>query len=86
MIVHVGSVLHAYTGGKSEVEASGRSVRAVLTDLERRFPGLRFRVIDEQERIRPHMRIFVGNRPVSDLASAVKAEDELHILGALSGG
>lgn len=86
MIVHVGSVLHAYTGGKSEVEASGRTVRAVLADLERRFPGLRFRVIDEQERIRTHMRIYVGNRPVSDLASAVKAEDELHILGALSGG
>jgi molybdopterin converting factor small subunit len=86
VIVHVGSVLHAYTGGKSEVEASGRTVRAVLADLERRFPGLRFRVIDEQERIRTHMRIYVGNRPVSDLASAVKAEDELHILGALSGG
>ena len=45
----------------------GRSQRArrvdlALRDLDARFPGLRFRVIDEQDRIRRHMRIFVGAR------------------------
>lgn len=86
MIVHVGSVLHEYTAGRAEVEARGATVGAVLDDLERRFPGLRFRVVDEQGRIRPHMRVFLGSRPVSDLARTVAAGDELHVLGALSGG
>jgi molybdopterin converting factor small subunit len=86
MIVHVGSVLHEYTGGRAHVEARGATVAAVLDDLERRHPGLRFRVIDEQGRVRPHMRIYVGAEPVTTLARRVRAGDELHVLGALSGG
>lgn len=86
MKVHVGSVLYEYTGGRAEVEASGTTVAAVLDDLERRFPGLRFRVIDEQGRIRPHMRVFAGGAPVADLGARLGERDELHVLGALSGG
>jgi molybdopterin converting factor small subunit len=86
MIVHVGSVLHGYTGGRAEVEAEGATVGAVLDDLERRYPGLRFRIVDEQGRIRAHMRIWVGTEPVESLARRVGARAELHVLGALSGG
>jgi len=86
VIVHVGSVLHGYTGGRATVEARGSTVGAVLADLDRRFPGLRFRVIDEQERLRPHMRLYLGSEPVVDLGRRVGAHDELHVLGALSGG
>ena len=86
MKVHVGSVLYEYTGGRAEVTATGSTVTAVLDDLERRFPGLRFRVIDEQGRIRPHMRLFVGGATVGDLRTRVSEKDELHVLGALSGG
>ena len=86
MKVHVGSVLYEYTGGRAEVTATGATVSAVLDDLERRFPGLRFRVIDEQGRIRPHMRVFVGGATVGDLRTRVGEKDELHVLGALSGG
>ena len=86
MKVHVGSVLHEYTGGRVTLEAQGATVAAVLADLERRFPGLRFRVIDEQGHVRPHMRLFLGSEPVTDLARRVGTRDELHVLGALSGG
>jgi molybdopterin synthase sulfur carrier subunit len=86
MIVHVGSVLLGYTGGRADVEAEGASVGAVLDDLERRYPGLRFRVVDEQGRIRPHMRIYVGSEPAESLSRRVGPRDELHVLGALSGG
>jgi molybdopterin converting factor small subunit len=86
MKVHVGSVLYEYTGGKAEVEASGTTVAAVLEDLERRFPGLRFRVVDEQGHIRPHMRVFTAGQPVADLGARVGKNDEVHVLGALSGG
>lgn len=86
MIVHIGSVLHEYTGGRATVEARGASVGAVLADLDRRFPGLRFRVLDEQGRVRPHMRLYLGAEPVAELTRKVAAGEELHVLGALSGG
>ncbi len=86
MKVHVGSVLHSYTGGRNEVEAAGRTIASVLDDLDRRYPGLRFRIVDEQERIRPHMRIWIGTKAVNQLSEKVGEKDELHIMGALSGG
>lgn len=86
MIVHVGSILHSYTKGAASVEAAGGSLGAVLADLDRSYPGLRFRVIDEQDRIRPHIRIYVGETPAADLSARVGERDEVHILAALSGG
>jgi molybdopterin converting factor small subunit len=61
-------------------------VDAVMRDLDRRFEGLRFRVIDEQGRIRRHMRIFVGLEQVESLDRLLHAGDEVLIFGALSGG
>lgn len=84
--VLVPSQLHAYTGGASRLTAEGATIDEVLTDLDRRFPGLRFRVIDEQDRIRRHMRIFIGQGEARDIAAPLAAGDELMIFGALSGG
>ena len=84
--VHVSSILHQYTGGASELRAGGRTVRAVLADLERRHRGLSFRIVDEQDRIRPHIKIYVSGRMVRELGAPVAAGDELHVLQALSGG
>lgn len=86
MIVHLGSILHAYTRGRAEIAAEGRTLGAVLDDLERRFPGLRFRIVDEQERIRPHFKIWIGGAPARRLTEKVPAGCEVHVLGALSGG
>jgi len=84
--VLIPSQLHAYSGGRSRVEAAGRTVDAVLDDLDRRFPGLKFRVVDEQARIRPHMRVYVGQDAARDVTTAVEDGAELMIFGALSGG
>lgn len=84
--VLIPSQLHAYTGGESRVRATGATIEAVLNDLDRRYPGLKFRVIDEQDRIRPHMRIFVGRAAARDIAAPLAEGDELLIFGALSGG
>ena len=53
MKVMICSVLHSYTGGQPVVEAAGTSVAALLDDLERRYPGMRFRIVDEQGGLRP---------------------------------
>lgn len=86
MKVRVASVLFEYTGDRPEVEARGSTLGAVLADLDRRHPGLRFRVVDEQDRVRQHMNVFVGGRPTRDLGARVGPDDEIHILQALSGG
>ncbi len=84
--VHVSTHLHFYTKGKSDVEAEGATLSELVADLDRRFPGLRFRVIDEQGRIRPHMNFFVAGSLVRDLACPIAPGSEVLILGALSGG
>jgi hypothetical protein len=58
----------------------------VLEDLDGQYPGIRFRMVDEQERIRRHIRIFVNGTQVHDLARPVRASDEVVIVQALSGG
>lgn len=84
--VAIPSQLIAYTDGATRVEAGGDSVGRVLDDLDRRYPGLKFRVVDEQERIRRHMRIFVGQDEAKTVAVPVRDGDEVLIFGALSGG
>jgi sulfur-carrier protein len=84
--VLIPSQLHAYSDGQSRVQAEGRTVDAVLDDLDRRFPGLKFRVVDEQARIRPHMRVYIGQDAARDVTTPVADGAELMIFGALSGG
>ena len=84
--VFIPSQLTAYTGGATRMPAEGATVAEALDDLDRRFPGLKFRVIDEQDRVRKHMRIFVGQDETRDVARPLRAGDELLIFGALSGG
>lgn len=84
--VSIPSQLIAYTDGQTRVEAAGDTVSAVLDDLDGRFPGLKFRVIDEQDRIRRHMRIFVGRDEVRSIGVPIRDGGELLIFGALSGG
>jgi sulfur-carrier protein len=49
-------------------------------------PGIRFRMIDEQQRIRPHIRIFIATRATCDPVQPVAAGNAVHLLCALSGG
>ena len=84
--VFIPSQLIAYTDGATRVEAAGATVGSVLDDLDRRFPGLKFRVVDEQDRVRKHMRMFIGRAETRSIAAPMQDGDELLIFGALSGG
>jgi molybdopterin converting factor small subunit len=85
MRVIIPSALRSYTGA-GEVEAAGGTLAALLDDLDRRYPGFRFRVVDEQERIRRHIRFFVNGEQRFDLGLALGPSDEVYIVQALSGG
>lgn len=86
MKVSIPSPLRSYTEERREVEASGTSLSELVADLDRQFPGIRFRMIDEQDRLRPHMRMWVNKVETRVLATALASGDEVHIFQALSGG
>jgi molybdopterin converting factor small subunit len=77
--------MRSYTE-RSEAEASGATLAAVLADLDSRYAGIRFRMVDEQDRIRCHIRIFVNGAQVRELSQPLAATDEVVIVQALSGG
>ena len=83
--VLIASPLRSYTGA-DEVEARGGDLAALLADLDARYPGIRFRMVDEQDRLRRHMRVFINGEPAKDLAHAIGDSDEVCIVQALSGG
>ena len=86
MKVVVPTQLRGYTSGRAEVEATGATLAEVLADLDAQFPGFRFRVVDEQERVRRHVIFFVGGERQDDLTAPIPAGAEVQIVGALSGG
>lgn len=86
MRVYVPTPLRSYTQKAGQVEQAGSSLREVLDGLDQRFPGLRFRIIDEQDGIREHIKLFVNADQASKIDVPVADRDDLHIICALSGG
>jgi molybdopterin converting factor small subunit len=86
MQVLIPTPLRSYTNEQRMVEASGATLAALLDDLDRRYPGIRFRMINEQDRMRPHIRFFINGDQVFDLARPLQANDQVFIVQALSGG
>ena len=78
--------LGEYTGHRREVQAQGATLAELLGDLDRRHPGIRFRMIDEQDAVRPHIKIFVNRVQARSLATALAPSDEVLMVAALSGG
>lgn len=86
MKVAIPSVLERYTGGTREVEAVGTTLTEMIKDLDKRYPGIRFRMVNERGALRPHVRIFVNGTIAHKLTVPVCDADEIVILQALSGG
>lgn len=86
MRVKIPTPLQSYTANRAEVDAKGATLDDVTRDLDRQFPGMRFRMVDEQDHIRPHMKVFSNGEQVKDLATRVEDGDEIVIIQAFSGG
>jgi sulfur-carrier protein len=86
MKVLIPSPLYDYTGGEYEVELDASSLAGLLAELERRYPGIRFRMVNEQDAIRGHIRIFINGVAVRDMDTVLNPQDEVFIVQALSGG
>ena len=85
MNVLIPDALLSYTQNR-RTQATGATLAEMLDDLERQYAGIRFRMIDEQGRVRRHIRIFVNGEQLDDLAQALTPADDVAIVQALSGG
>ena len=86
MRIRIPTPLRSYTAQSAYAEADGPTIGELLADLERRHPGIRFRMVDEQDQLRKHMKIFLNDEAVRDLTTPVGPNDEVTIMQALSGG
>ena len=87
MRVLIPNPLLSYTNQARAVEACGATLDELTRDLDRQFPGIRFRIIDEHQRVRRHIKMFVNRDQADDnLAAPLRESDEIMIVAALSGG
>lgn len=92
--VRIASPLRSYANGASEVTIAlpllapehPPTLEAILAALEIKHRGIRFRIVDEQGKVRPHIKLFVGLDLAPDLGTFVPADREVMIVAALSGG
>ena len=86
MKVNIPSPIRSYTGNKAAVEGKGFTVKDVLGNLDTAYPGIVFRILDEHDRIRQHIKFYVNNDSATELSTPIKETDTFHIICALSGG
>jgi hypothetical protein len=91
--VRIPSPLRSYTGAAEVAVAIpvlapelSPTVGGVLATLDLNYPGIRFRIVDEQGKLRPHVKLFVGMDPTRNLRAEIRSGATLMIVAALSGG
>jgi len=87
--VRVPTILRTYTGGESEVTASGSTLAEVLADLESSYPGIRARVLDDNGALRRFVNVYVGNEDVrflENLETPTPEGAQVSVIPAVAGG
>ncbi|QCW52621.2 MoaD/ThiS family protein [Nocardioides dongxiaopingii] len=87
--VRVPTILRTYTGGESEVSATGSTLAEVLGDLDASYPGIRARILDEDGRLRRFVNVYVGNddvRFLENLDTATPDGVQVSVIPAVAGG
>ena len=87
--VRVPTPLRKLTQGADEVIAQGKSVRTLVEDLEKNFPGIKERICDETGKIRRFVNVYVNGddiRFLQNLDTALKEGDNISIVPAIAGG
>ena len=89
VLVRVPTPLRSLTKGNAEVQAKGETVADVVADLERQFPGLRERLVDDTGELRRFINVYVNGEDIrflKDKTTTLKDGDEVSIVPAIAGG
>jgi molybdopterin converting factor small subunit len=87
--VKVPTILRTYTGGAATVAVEGNTLQDALTDLDRQFPGIGARVLDDTGKLRRFVNVYVNDddvRFLSDLATPTPDGVTISIIPAVAGG
>jgi molybdopterin synthase sulfur carrier subunit len=87
--VRIPTPLRAVAKGNADVQAKGETIEAVIGDLERQFPGMRERLVDDAGELRRFINIYVNQEDIRFLdnkTTALKDGDEVAIVPAIAGG
>jgi molybdopterin synthase sulfur carrier subunit len=87
--VRIPTPLRKLTKNQEVVDAEGATIRDLINDLEKSYPGLKERICDEQDNVRRFVNVFVNNEDIrflNDAETVVKAGDEISIVPAIAGG
>lgn len=87
--VRIPGPLRKLTGDQRVVEASGATLVDVVEDLERRFPGIKGRIVDGNGRVHSFVNVFVDDQDVrflQGLATPLRENAEVAIVPAMAGG
>jgi sulfur-carrier protein len=87
--VRVPTILRTYTGGESEVSASGATLAEVLDDLDASYNGIKGRILDDAGELRRFVNVYVGNddvRFLDGLGTATPAGTQISVIPAVAGG
>ncbi|WP_408896460.1 MoaD/ThiS family protein [Nocardioides sp. R1-1] len=87
--VRIPTILRTYTGGESEVSATGANLAEILDDLDARYAGIKGRILDEDGKLRRFVNVYVNNDDVrfeQDLATPTPDGAEVSVIPAVAGG
>lgn len=87
--VRIPTILRTYTGGESEVKASGGTLREVIADLDATYSGIGARILDDTGRLRRFVNVYVGDEDVrfaEGLDTATAEGAQISIIPAVAGG
>lgn len=87
--VRIPTILRSYTGGAREVQGAGGTLAELLTDLDNRYPGLRARLVSEDDALRRFVNVYVNDedvRFIGALEAKLAAGDTVTVLPAVAGG
>ncbi len=87
-LVRLSTPLRRFTDGRPEVEAEGETLASLLTDLDKKFPGIGEKILKDSE-IQRFVNVYVDNEDVrlgDGLNTKLNNNSVVSILPAVSGG
>ena len=89
VLVRIPTPLRSLTKGNAEIQATGDTIDSLVSDLERQYPGLKDRLLDESGELRRFINIYVNQEDIRFLQAkktTLKDGDEVSIVPAIAGG
>lgn len=87
--VRIPTPLRSLTGGQSVLEINGKDIGEVIDLLDKKYPGIKTRICDEENQVRRFVNIYVNEEDIrfkQGQATALKEGDEVSIVPAIAGG